>query len=99
MSTREDGLDGWILVPGKRRGEQQGTTEGAGASKKMPNKGGTRLHRPRTDASTEGRPEPKAEDKKTWKVAAATSGGRGQGRSRERKMRSRAATVPEAHAL
>lgn len=70
-----------------------------GASKKMPNKGGTRLHRPRTDASTEGRPDPKAEDKKTWKVAAATSGGRGQGRSRERKMRSRAATVPEAHAL
>lgn len=34
MSTREDGLDGWILVPGKRRGEQQGTTGGAGQARR-----------------------------------------------------------------
>lgn len=78
-------MDGWILVPDK--GRATGYHRGCRASKKMPNKGCSVEQRPCTEASAEGRPEPKAGDKKTWKVAAATSGGRGQGRTTERKVR------------
>jgi hypothetical protein len=45
---------------------------------------GTRLQRPRTDASAEGRLEPKARNKKTRKVEEATSGSRRQVKTIER---------------